>query len=406
MASADFGYYEKTDTFTTQSTTYVDVTGASLAADFAGATDSSGVGFIEGKKYLLMVTASYSTNTATARSGVQVLHGTTAFSDSESVGNSDTADHMNNYRWFTVWTAVADEAIKLQAKTLNAAWIGRVANVTILAIRLSDHFTESQDWYYDEEAADANPLNATDGASITWTPAAVTDWLMMTQHQGDFSINSTRATSALVLDDVAILTSGWETSQATATLSQIHNTYAAELTAASHTLKERGSSDTGTAHTRLYSKVFAIRLNVFMQYAYQWTAGTTALSATNYATAAGTASLTPDLTGPVWVMGSLVFDKANVGRSGEFRLQVANSDAPAGQTAANYTFRAGADSLDDEPIYLQAVLDMTEDTPTAVDLDASADSITSTPGVLARLVLAITLQLLAVAGGSQYYYNG
>src|SRR5262249_4018727 len=136
---------------TTTSSTLVDVPGASIASG----------NFVAGKKYLLYVTAQMTNQKATDSVERGALHGTTPFDDallgsggSRAVFSTASASMQWAYGWFTVWTAVPGEAIKLQFRRLEYLGIAQVNRIAMLAINLSDDLAENTDWAFAEDATD------------------------------------------------------------------------------------------------------------------------------------------------------------------------------------------------------------------------------------------------------------
>jgi len=121
-----------------------------------------------------------------------------------------------------------------------------------------------------------------------------------------------------------------------------------------------------------------------------------ALSATNYATALQTLAITPGVLGDVLLGSYFGFDKQNTARVAEFRVQVDNSDAPAGQTTDNYQFYSGNDANDEVPFSLDTMIELNA-AEHAIDLDGSADSVTNTPTAQHRSLWAFTMELAGAA---------
>jgi hypothetical protein len=113
-----------------------------------------------------------------------VVHGSTAFDDSEQLWASGASTRRTPYFWWTVWTAVSGEDINVQysINTHNAPTAS--LDLVLLAINLSDDVTENTDWVYAERSTD-DALTTTflDGASITFTPGSASDWLVLTNGQ-------------------------------------------------------------------------------------------------------------------------------------------------------------------------------------------------------------------------------
>jgi hypothetical protein len=165
---------------------------------------------------------------------------------------------------------------------------------------------------------------------------------------------------------------------------------------ASNTFAEYGS-ESAVEVTRLHSGVFALNLDKFRNHAFAYTEADVSLSATNYATLLESLSITPDVTGDVWVGGYFGFDVGNVARIVEYRIQRDNADEPAGQTTANYLFKAGGDATNEMAVLTQAFPSLTAANAYTFDLDGSADSTTGSPAGQHRSLWTATMEL-AVAG--------
>lgn len=383
-AAIDHTFVEQNTQQSTTSATYVDVTGASIASG----------NFTAGKKYLISVTAQL-VDSANTRAFLQVVHGSTAFAESEAaVGRSASAYYA--YGFITVWTAVSGEGIKLQFHNdgTNSALVDQIA---MLAINLSDDLTENTDWLFAERSID-DTLSTTflDGASITFTPGtAGQDWLVMSYMQSDVASTTTTVHSRIdrsgeavsSLPEASIGGSAFDR-QNVYLLSRVFN-----LGAASNTFKEQAKSS-GTTDIRLHSSIFALNLNKFRNHANVYTEAGLALSATNFATQLQTLGITPDVAGNVWIGSYWGFDRNDIARDAKFRVQVDNADQPAGQTTDNYLFDYGNQAAEEDPMPLITVPNLTAAAHT-IDLDASANSTTGAPAGNQRTLWAVTMELPA-----------
>jgi hypothetical protein len=360
---------------TTMSGTLVDVPGASIASE----------NFVAGKKYLLYVTAQITNQTATDSVELVALHGTTPFDDalggsggSHAVFSTASASMQWAYGWFTVWTAVSGEAIKLQFRTPGELGTAQVDRIAMLAINLSDNFVENTDWAFAEDATDVTLTTAfTDGASVTVTPAGASDWLVLTSAQGPGAnggaalaltrINrSGEAASVLPEARVEVTLMG---DQMPMTLARVF-----ALTAASNTFTEQSAtSANGWGIVRTHSSVFILNLSKFKVHASAYTEPDLALSATAYATQLQTLSITPTVASNVWIGAYWGFDRNDALRNAKFRVQVDNVDQPAGQTTDAYVFAQTNDASDEVPMILSTLANLTPAAHT-VDLDASVDA--------------------------------
>lgn len=377
-------FVEQNTNQTTASTTYVDVTGASIASG----------SFTTGKKYLLYITAQANED-STGVMRIKTVHGSTDFAESIFVGSVAGATHRQSYGFLTVWTAVAAEGVKLQFNV--SAGNVNLDQIAMLAVNLSDDVVENTDWVFAELATD-EPLGATpdDGASVTFTPGtAGHDWLVLS-----FSnIDSTDATIPMISriersGEASAVVPEARVVVGTAVFQSILLARAYNLGASSNTFKEV-SAATGTAHTRLHSSIFVLNLNKFRNHTFAYTEADAALSATDYATLLQTASITPDVACDVWIVTYWGFDDNSISREAESRIQLDNVDQPAAQTTDNYQFIiSNIDVTDEEPMFQQTLASLTAAAHT-IDLDASSDSVTSAPAGQNNFIMAVTMELPA-----------
>jgi hypothetical protein len=172
------------------------------------------------------------------------------------------------------------------------------------------------------------------------------------------------------------------------------------LTSASNTFKEQSAS-AASSNTRTHSAVFILNMNKFAAAAQAYSAGPTALSTTSFATLAQTMTVTPSVTGNVWIGGYSTFNRNALvdGDNGcKFRIQVDNADQPTGQTSDTYTLCnvSTPSTSDKHPFLLGTVANLNTSAHT-VDLDGSS---TQTGGQHADAsVWAIPMELVAAGGG-------
>ena len=370
---------------TTTSATYADVSGLSIASG----------SFTTGKKYLLVATAQVGNGTANVDPGVQLVHGSTAFAESELIVDAPSSTARWIYQFFTVWTAVASEGVKIQFKS-NGTATTNLNFGSLLAINLSDDVIENTDWCFAERATDdavATSTTYTAGASCTITPAGASDWLVMTYYQGSMS-SAGEMESRMNRSGEASDTTVRYSHQPRVTTGAINQGVLARvfsLTAASNTFKEEATKYAGT-HTRLHSNVFMLNLSKFKVSSFAYTDADVSLSTTDFATNAQTLSITPTSVGNVWIGGHWIYDHNASSTLGEMRVQVDNTDQPAGQTTAVYPFQWDNTSTGNIPLILSTVASLSAAAHT-VDLDTSASAAGSTAE--GRSMWAVTMELLA-----------
>ncbi len=394
MTAIAHAFAEQNSNQTTQSASYVDITGVSIASS----------NFTAGKKYLLWVTSRLSTDSGAELAGMRLAHGGTAFADSEYQLNLTSASNSCAYPWFVVWTAVSGEAITLQfARVTGTTSTVSADQVALFAMNLSDDVQENTDWLYAESTGDLS-LTTTfqDGASVTFTPGTASqDWLVATVARIVHTTTTNNARSRIDRSGEAASSlpeSGKEVDGTTSAGDIYTNIRVFNLGAASNTFKEQAASTGANAHTRLYSAIFVLNLNKFKNHANAYTEADQNLSATNYATQLQTISITPDVASDVLIGAWFGFDCGNASRDAEFRVQLDNSDQPAGQTTDNYQYDAGSDATDEEAMALITMPNLSAAAHT-IDLDASADATTGTPVGQYATLFAFTMELAAAGGG-------
>jgi hypothetical protein len=411
MAAIGFAYCERNTVVSSNTSSMTDVTDMSIPeADL-----------VDGADYLIMATAATGNVTSGGLTSVQIVHGSTAFSDSLHQWTFQNANtEASRYMWFTKWTAVAGEGLKMQ-KQNSGGTTSTVNFAAIAAIKISD-LTENTDWFYNERSIDDTiTTTPTAGGSVTFTPGtAGQNWLVMTNAAVSHVSNATSVNSRLDRSGEASSTQPstiWaKASTGTATLQ--HTLFRAfSLGTSSNTFREMISASSGTSHTRLHSRVFALNLSVFDASAVAYTASDANLSASDYATELQTVTITPPTTSTCFVLSGFIADIGAVGREAEQRLQFyvdggAQSDVPAGQTTANYQFHQTSNSSGNELAYYWFTKSsVTSGNTYRADLDASSDSTTSTPSAQDRQLVLFTAELAAEnrlieAGSSSYTLSG
>lgn len=383
----------------TTSGTYTDVTGGGLASDWSGATLSSGTGFTAGKKYWITATCKLYNTSANTTNFVQMVHGSTAFAESELIFSraNDASKHNSGvYQYQTVWTAVSSEGIKLQFKC--GAGTIEVDQVVVTAMCLTDSLTENTDWFFAERSTDdALSTTATDGASITFTPGtAGHDWLVQSFAQfndGDATNQmitridrSGEATSSLPLGSYSTTTAS---AQPVMMTSRVFN-----LGSASNTFKEQSLTSSGTAHVRLHSSIFALNLNKFDVHSNAYTAGSTSLTSTDYGTQAQTVSITPSTPSNVMVVAYMNMDPNGVGGLWlQYRIQVDNVDDPTGQTADLIGFNYSNSTANRNPSPMITVASALSAAAHSIDLDGGTSGATTLGRDMS--IAAFTMELAA-----------
>ena len=138
--------------------------------------------FVVGNKYLVIFQAQFKGNNNAGDFGIRALHGSTVFTGSTISAESTFAPSIFPYTWFTVWTAISSEGLKLQQITLNSAHTITSDQLSITAIEISEELTENVDWFFDTRTTQDSLTTTftTTNPSVTFTPNGSDDYLVMT----------------------------------------------------------------------------------------------------------------------------------------------------------------------------------------------------------------------------------
>jgi hypothetical protein len=404
MATIPHTFTERNTVDTNSTTTYAAVTGIAQSSS----------NFTAGEKYLVMVTAQVGAG-GTCSSDVHTIHGSTEFEGSLATIRHNDATWKDTYSFMTVWTAVSSEglSVEFRGNPGSGASNNTVNFVSLLSIRLSSGLIENTDWFFNESTADqALTTGSTqyDGGSITFTPGTASqNWLVMahatysrtsTSDAAQTRINRDSGTS---LTPLSIFLPNNSSAVSTATLARVFN-----LPASSTNFKEQSMSPTGAIITRTYSCILAINLDKFAAYGQAYTDADITYTATAIATPdeLQTCSITPTTASDVWVLGYHGFDKAVTTYTNQFRVQVDNSDQPAGQTTAAYPLNTGHTATsggDENPRMLSTMVASMTAAAHTIDLDGAVSDTTSSPSAQQRQLVAIQLTDL---GGGRLLFRG
>jgi len=394
MAAIARSFTEVTAPQTTTSASQVDIPGATIDSSF----------FTAGKKYLIVTQAIFNINAVNGNGAVRTLHGTTIFDTFGSAMNlepNQTSDYAN-YGFMDIWTAISGEGIKMTFLSDTGDTV-TVDQITLLAINLSDDLTENTDWFSSKVVADTNLSTAwstTNNASVTFTPPAGTDWLVLsndnlTGNDGANNFESRINSNGTYTETVPFHSQEGE--MVTGRWLFFHARVFTALGAISQTFTEQARVDAGTAiGPRTRSVIFALNLNKFKEHTSVWTEALLDVSATNFATNTATVSMTPSVAGDVWASYAHTFNADATGQSARIRLQVDNADQPDTQTSDALLEGSANDATDEMFLYRQSV-----DTLSAAihtwDVDASCETAAAGRGVRHRSLWAVTMELPAAA---------
>lgn len=358
--------------------------------------------FVAGRDYLVIGTAQVSVDTAASQTGLDIRQTDDVVIEHQTYYTPVAANERGTMKVCGVWTAVSGQALRLLFyRHVNFTGTASANFGALFALDLTS--LGSSNYAFARRTTD-DTLTTTplDGASITFTPSAASDWLVQS-----FALISQQDTTTSGVSRInrsgeasSVLPESRQESSAVDSWFVYAMDRVFSLAAASNTFVEQSSESVSASHSRLHSVILALNLNAFNNRAFAYTEADASLSATNYATELQTVDITPAVNGDVLLGAYWGFDKNNVGREAEFRVQNyivgdAQVDFPAGQTTANYQFSKGNDATDEEPYNLVTVRNMTGGSQYRTDLDASADGTAGTPAGQHRSLWAVTMELAA-----------
>ena len=271
----------------------------------------SNTDFTNGEDYLIMAWGSTNTSNINGRSGLRIEHGTTGFTESQSVIETDRTNsgHKYPYFWFTVWTAVAGEDITLQAY-YDGTNNGEYEDLTLVAINAEDLQTNNDLKYDIQTTGGSLTTSMVNKASITWTPENAGDtWWVMGYGQMDTisTVDKDFFNAQLDIDagSTTVGTSHIEGENTADTPIQGYG-WATTFTAASHTAAIQ-MSDTVATNGQEWDAagIFALRLNVFEDFDASATTGQTqqTYTASTWITDEESIALDPTSTGDFSIAG-------------------------------------------------------------------------------------------------------
>lgn len=373
---------QQTTQQTTTSATFVDVTGASISSGSLTA----------GHPYWIYYTA-HATETSTGVLGVQVVHGSTAFTDSieslSAIGASDRIPTGFQY----LWSAVSSEGIKLQFKV--SAGTGGLDQITLCAIDMNSLVANQDYWFAERTTDDSLSTTPTDGASVTLTPSVAGEEYAVFSYSLYTLSNTADSWITRIERSGEASSSTPEARLAFSSTSPIQGAMLMRpftLGAASNTVKEVSAS-TATQHTRTYSNIMVLRLNAFRNRATAYTdADTSTLSTTGFATNLQTVTHTPSITGNSLIFAYWGYDSNSNSRLANTRVRVDSTDSPATQTSDAYVFRAANDATGELAIPHLTIENLSSGAHT-IDLDGSVDNAAASSTGQHRAIIAFTTEL-------------
>ena len=366
--------------------------------DISGASITSG-NFTVGNKYLIVANAQLGGSSTSGNFGIRTIHGSTSFVESEhnmEPTESGVPDHPTSYGWFTVWTAVASEDIKLQFQTLSGGQTVRADQITLVAIEL-EVFAENTDYFFDFNSTTTalnTTFSSTNNASVTVSPSEASDWLVFSYSRIDQDNNSESWESRIQGTGGVSTTQPLVKQEGEDTTNDRFNHFMARgfsLTAVSHTFTQQSRNDAGTGGDRTHNAIFAINMDKFIQHSFAFTEGVTGGSGGN--TEIQTTSITPTITKDVWAGTYFIFqagpDDEDDPQDTGARMQIDNVDQPPTQTSDDYELLRVWDLSDLANFYIQSIENL-DNTAHAIDLDIFNTN--STVDYSNRLAFAIQME--------------
>jgi hypothetical protein len=384
-------FVEVTTPQTRKGKIYADIPGASIA-------DAN---LVDGKKYLLVFTAQVSHSDRGQDGYIRAVHGSNPFEGSELAFEPTWGDVVSyyTYAWFTVWTAVPGQDVKLQFRTeAPSRDTMRADQITMTAIKLSDDLTEGTDWFFNENTIDttlAASYGTGNSASITFTPSGSDDWLVLATAQLDpASITVPQKTRINATGGVTDIGVEWWQEAEDATFDRMVETlakvYTPTATSTTFTTQSESSSATGT---RLYNSLFALNLNKLQNHAFQATPGAISIDTRDRfstSTNVATTTITPAAAGDVWCLGFDMFTSTSQYYIRQ-RMQVDNIDQPPTQTGDFYGTPDTTWDITDKYGYAMQTIESLPAAPHILDVDATTGATGNT--VEDRLAMCVTMNL-------------
>ena len=343
---AEHTFVQQTVRQINNTTTYATPTGCTIV----------NTAFDAGQTYLIYATAHADTGTSiSAEVKLRVVHGTAAFTASESATEIDTASTRHTYMWWNVWTAVAGEDIHLEMASSVAATEVGVDQVCLLAFRLTPDLVLNTDFKHDIDntatTLAATGDTATGNATVTITPTVAGHrWLILSKARYGTGISnstspqsrisrsgeaSNNSTVAQLEGEDAALSQMILCAARVDTLGAVSNTYTE--------ISNNIATTALTSITRTMSGIFIMDLDQFRTVAVNnedTPQEAPNSSTTNYAELVHTQAITPAVAGgDVWAMAYVTQDWGGSSFSGKMRLQIDDINQPSNQTTAAYNFK-------------------------------------------------------------------
>lgn len=377
--------------------------------DCASIPDSS---FVAGRKYLIIASGVVQLAASAGEHGIRLVHGTTPtlFTDSHQVYDPGAgANGRAAWQYMTVWTQPGTaELVKIQI--LREASTGNVTSgyTQVFAVDLTD-LVENTDYWFNEETADEETTTTpTAKAAVTLTPNGSDDFWVIANAVYDgagTTVTDGNDFEAELFESVgSTVTPRWQCENEDTDAGDenrsacLSRTWAA-LSNASHTFSVRVSHNGASSFTKVSTRIFALRLNAFDQHAINFTdAGDVPSTSPTWETEA-TISVTPDVSGNWFYLGSGVDTFSASTSRATIRLQDDN-DGSMGSDPAYGDDEPGLnhswDISDAIPVFIGKVKSLTSGGSRTVNFDRT--SVVATATVSDRCMVAFSAEL--PAGGT------
>lgn len=369
MADAVVKYAEHLAATTAPDTTWVDL--AVIAASE----------FEANKTYLIIANQAGVCASSTDQIQVRLVHGTTpteftdGFLSSETNANAQEGEMSFLFLYTQPGTA---ELIKIQISS-NTVATGTITNrlSQIIAIKLSDDFTQNTDWFWAEDLTNYT-MTATPTAKATtgsFTPNGTDRWLFI-GHMTHDVVTIVDEIGFELYDSVAGVLSLFQAEGEDATNDIRANNlfWVGVPTNAARTLAVRPFEEAGS-NIMLASRVFAINLSKFAQSVSAFSATEVNPATTPTYTTVATVAPTPDVTGD-WVVIAFSTNDNNNYSAEDFkaRLQI---DASGGGLVNDPDFGSTVpgqnewDSLDEIPLSVFNLVSLSSGAARTINYDWS-----------------------------------
>ncbi len=282
----------------TGDTNFVDVPGVSIASSK----------FVAGRKYLIFVSSIMGGDSVSQVFASQMLHGSTIFTESVQAfeqSNETTLPTGHSYQWFTVWTAIAGEEIKLQFQTKNSGQTVRADNTVMMVMELSEKLIENVDWFFNfnntGRLLTGSLASRPEQAQVTFTPASNAKYLVIGYARVDVVLFTNRVRARLNHDSGATFFPATFREGEDSLETPIHFLVRPfDLLSQSNKFEIETSVFPGTGESLLENAIFILNMNKFQDAAFEYK--DFGLNLTTTPVSQATVTLTPSVTGDFFAL--------------------------------------------------------------------------------------------------------